>query len=187
MPELSNAETVILRLFRCLDDEEQTQMLHHALSRLSRRYSLDPLYRHSTPQQIREELEEEELDERLFRAWPYRWRGDDVVNLECVGDPGAWLDEHLHGEVFDTLFGVPLENGRLAEYLAEDYLIEIRKQGYPVPSDFGDSPVYHGWTEKDEAEVRDSFVSFFQEWREQILAILEEQNPTCDPVKKDQR
>lgn len=72
MPPEPSSEDILLRFFRCMDPYEQTDLIQKALAILGKRCSLDRHYKTSSEKDPQEEIEEEDLDERLFRAWPLR-------------------------------------------------------------------------------------------------------------------
>jgi hypothetical protein len=57
--------------------------------------------------------------------------------------------------------------------IVHNYLIELRQNGFPLPSDFSNEPTYEGWTVEDETEVAKEFEQFFRQWRERVLQALE--------------
>ena len=173
----ANPETVLLRLFRCMAQGEQERLIRAALELLGGRCSFDPLFRRYPTETIEEELESDDLDARLFAAWPASWPGQQQVELDNLGDPGDWLGTVLGNPVSEILFGLPLIEDGIAAEVTDDYLRKIRAEGFPLPSDFGDSPTRNGWTPEDEAQVQAEFVAFFRHWRECVLQALEQQKP----------
>jgi hypothetical protein len=108
-------------------------------------------------------------DEALS-AWPSHWPGRHVINLDNVGDPGWWLGAQWAALGQEAMLAEENEEENAA-FLAADYLVEIREQGYPLPSDFGDeSGPKDGWTESDEALVISEFRTFLACWRERVEA-----------------
>jgi hypothetical protein len=179
VPPTPSPEAVVLRLFRCMEQSEQERFIRAALELLGERCSFDPHYRHYQPQAIKEKLENEDLDSRLLAARPLDWPGQEIVELDNIGDASAWLEQVIGNPISEVLFGLPLTEDGIAESLADDYLRTIREQGFPLPSDFGDEPTGGGWTPEDEAKVRAEFVAFFRHWRERVLQVLEKQNPSA--------
>lgn len=171
-------DAILLRLFRCMGQLEQQRLIRAALEILSERCSFDPYYQHLQPEALQQELDGDELDARLMVAWPVDWPGREIVELDNVGDPGAWLDQVISSPISEILFGLPLDEDGIAESLADDYLREIREHGFPLPSDFGDAPTEGGWTPEEEAQVRQEFIAFFRHWRERVLQTLEKQKPS---------
>jgi len=167
-------ETSLLRLFRCMNAEEQEALIRNALQALGERCSLNPNYARYSPEAIQEELQDENLDGRLMHAWPGGWPGQQVVELDNVGDPGDWLEQRFEN-VVACLFGFE-DDQSLIECLVFDYLREMRDKGIDLPSDFGDEPNPDGWTADDENQVRAEFAAFLRHWRERILKTLEKQN-----------
>ena len=88
-------------------------------------------------------------------------------------------DERVFGEpISQVLFGWTWDDEGNAAVLAEDYLRQIREQGYPLPSDFADVPCPHAWSDEDEKLVRHEFALFLRHWRERILQKLEKELST---------
>jgi hypothetical protein len=114
----------------------------------------------------------ESLDARLLRAAPGDWPNRKLVDLDIVGDPGAWLSEVFGEPVGEVLFGWARDDHDNACSMAADYLSEIRKQGYPVPSDFGDDPNSQGWTDEVEQSIQREFLAFVRCWRKRALQEL---------------
>lgn len=170
------SDTVLLRIFHCMTHGEQEELFENALQILGRRNSFDPYYARRRPEDIQFELGSENINDRLMIAWPGEWPGREIVDLDDVGDPGAWLQNLLPEDPIRCLFP-PGNEETIAEVLAEDYLYEIRRAGFELPSDFGDNPNYEGWTEEDEEQVRAEFVAFLKHWRDLILTTLKKQNP----------
>jgi hypothetical protein len=177
-PDATTPESVLLRLFRCMEQGEQERLIRASLEILGEGCSFDPRYQRFPPDAIQQELDNENLDDRLFAAWPASWPGQQLVELDAVGDPGAWLEHVLGNPVSEILFGLPLNEDGIAAELADDYLRAIREEGFPLPSDFGDKPTNGSWTPEEESQVRAEFVAFFRHWREQVLQALESQKPS---------
>ena len=169
-------EQMLLRLFRCMTDDEQSNALMNAVATLGQRWSLDPGFKRSTPEERAEELTGD-LMERLRRVCPLGgWPGQQTVDLDCTGDPGFWLEDALGSEPVDYFCRVPFDDDETVGDLACDYLSTIREQDYPVPSDFGYDPAGpNDWTEEDEDMVRGEFLAFLSHWRERVVTTLERQ------------
>jgi hypothetical protein len=163
-----------------MTESEREEFIPLVLGMLGKRCSFDPRYKRSSAEDLRLELENSELDERILAAWPGDWPGRQVVDLDNVGDAGAWLSEKLEGEpLAQTLFGWNWDDEANAAMLAEEYLRAIIEAGHFPPSYYGDeaSAGDDGWTEEDEKLVQAEFVAFFRHWRERIVATIEKQNP----------
>lgn len=109
----------------------------------------------------------EGLDELVFSVWPAAWPGQSLVELDNVGDPGAWLKDFIGEPLAEIVLNHAYDDAAIATELAEQYLSEIRGQGFPLPSDFGDDPYYDGWSEEDFESVQSEFVAFLEHWREE--------------------
>ncbi len=169
-------ESCLLRLFRCMKTGEKEDLLLSALQILAARCSFFPHYAHLQADALREELEDEDLNSRLRSAWPADWAGRQIVELDNVGDPGAWLEQVIGSPLSELLFGWTWDVDDQAACMAEDYLTTIREQGYPLPSDFGEDATDGEWTPEEEKQGTAEFVSFFHEWRERVLDTIEKQN-----------
>ena len=164
-PSTSKTPEIALgRLLRCMTAAEREQVLLAVLRILSRRDCDERV--EASPN----------LDDWIMSAWPSDWPGRHLVELDNVGDPGAWLS-NLGGEpISQMLFGWAWDDETNASSLADEYLREIRRQGYPLPSDFGDAPCPNGWSHEDEQQARIEFMAFLRHWRERVLQVVEEQD-----------
>jgi hypothetical protein len=185
----ADPEQVLLRLLRCMTAAEREEIIPEAIQILAKRCSLNPHYKHSSPEDIRLELESSkredgdvgyaDLDDRMMAAWPGDWPGRQIVDLDNVGDPGAWLSNNFGEPVSQMLFGWAWDDDSNAEMLAEEYLRAIIEEGHYPPSYYGDEDGAsdESWTEEDEKLVCADFITFFRHWRERILKTIEKQNP----------
>ena len=93
--------------------------------------------------------------------WPGGWPGQQVVDLDNLGDPGIWLEDRLP-EIEHVLSGEAAEIGEAAAFLTEDYIAAAAEMSFPIPSDF----------DADEDECREmiegEFRGFLLEWRRRI-------------------
>jgi hypothetical protein len=174
--ELLEHESVLLRLFRCMTEGEQEELIVEMLKQLSERYSFDLHYKFLRPDDIELEIKNDDLDERLMVACPGRGPGQQLVDLDNLGDGHAWLDKNFSDPPSEFLFSVPMNYQSIADDLVEPYLSEIVEQGYPVPSDFETKPREGAWTKEDEDFVRKDFEAFFSYWRESIIKAIEKQS-----------
>jgi hypothetical protein len=180
---LTREEQTLLRLFRCLTPTEQEEVLFQILKTLGARCSFNPTYSLSAPETLAEELANDDLDSRLMAARPCIWPGQQIVDLNSVGDPGFWLDAQMGNSQLFELFGIPFQQTNTAEGLAESYLFKIREEGLPLPSDFGNEDVEGDWSDEDEAMVEADFTAFLNHWRERVVSALEKQNPPAQAVR----
>lgn len=164
-------EQVMLRLFRCLTDVNQEKVLRDAIDTLAARFSLDPHHRRNTPTEMEEEIQDEELHDRLHCAAPHEWPGRTLVDFDAVGDRGAWLDLHS-ADVAEMLFAVPSRDVSLASALARDYVAELASLTHPLPSNFmaDDNAI------NDVELLQPEFEAFVKQWRESIVQIIERQH-----------
>jgi hypothetical protein len=157
-----------------MKSSEQVRLIEVALEILGVRCSFDPHWKRKSQEALQEELQDADLDERLFSAWPADWPTQELVELDNIGDPGAWLQTEIGERIFEVLFG-SVDYEQVAEHLAQAYLDEIQEQGYPLPSDFEE-----GLEDWEEAKVRQEFVAFFRHWHARVLQVLESQRQSGD-------
>jgi hypothetical protein len=119
-----------------------------------------------------EDAEWEEIEDRLLQDWPADWPGRSVVDLDNLGDPGAWLRDGVGESWYRVLFA-DQDDERWATELAEFYAENLVASGYPMPSEFGDHPVYGVATEDDRAWFQTEFMGFLSAWRERVLKLAE--------------
>ena len=82
-----------------------------------------------------------EPNESCFPHWPGDWPGRQFVNLDCVGDPGHWLDLNLPS-VEEVLLQDPKEDESMAvlKIRCEDKFIAVPAKGeawvqqYSIPA-----------------------------------------------------
>lgn len=119
-PSTSKTPEIALgRLLRCMTAAEREQVLLAVLRILSRRDCDERV--EASPN----------LDDWIMSAWPSDWPGRHLVELDNVGDPGAWLS-NLGGEpISQMLFGWAWDDETNARSLAHEYLREIRRQAIP--------------------------------------------------------
>jgi len=190
--QMSEEEQTMFRLFRCLDDSEQGEIVRRCLLLLARRGGFDKprigqdenevaqrFERRSKAlaQKWHESLEEGEmkaLDEEIRAQKPVGCRLSSI-SLSNLGDPGAWIDDKLDELPFD-LFEVPFDYDELSQFLAEEYLTEMHETGFPIPSEFNDdlkTSEDEMWHPQDEEDAREDFDRFLRTWRRKVVEILE--------------
>jgi hypothetical protein len=131
-PELSEDEGRLLRLFRCMDTEDQGETLIEVSHRLMRKYSVDPHLGKfgSAEDTLRDELSPENLenfDERIFSTWPGDWPNRKIVDLDNLGDASFFLKEKMEEGASYYILGSSENDPSNAEYLAEMYLEDMGK------------------------------------------------------------
>jgi hypothetical protein len=91
------------------------------------------------------------------------WAECSLVELDNVGDPGAWLDEEIPIPE-DLLSMDEQEEQALAENLSSSYVARLEDLGAPIPSDFD--------VTEDEmmSLLKSEFLGFLREWRKQAAA-----------------
>jgi len=87
----ADSEAVLLRLFKLLSISEQENVFALVLEQLGKRCSFNPHFKSLLPNQIEEETSDSDIDDRIFAAWPGSWPGQEIVELDNVGDPSEWL------------------------------------------------------------------------------------------------
>ncbi len=167
--ELTGDEWRLIRLYRCLDEGEQDQLLVAACERLMETYSIDPLRKPcgSPEEALRKELSES-VDDRVSRVWPGGWPDQHLVDLDNVGDPGFFLEVNLP-DVAETILGTSGSDKATAESLSESYLTAAERYDIPLPTEFGAT--------EDEMweDLVSDFCGFLREWRERIIRTIEQQ------------
>lgn len=167
---LAADEGLFLRLFRCLPLAYKTEILSVVGKQAMRRYHVDP--HHGTwisesskelqPEQI------EDFDGRSMASWPGDWP-DRLIDLDDMGDAGAFLDEAIPDGAVAILFGTSDNDESVAESLTEAFVAQAEKNSVPLPSAFGAS------TEDMFRDITDDFVRFLRVWRENVLQTIEKQ------------
>ena len=109
----------------------------------------------------------DKLDEELWSKMPLHWPGQDVVELDNLGDGSAWMQNNLGETPGQSLLD---EEGNLSGLLAEAYLEEVKSQGYPLPSEFDDEGKME--TLDDLAMVQADFRRFLAAWRERAVPLV---------------
>ena len=164
--DLSTDESRLLRLFRCLISNERHEMLCTLTERLLKRYPVDPsLHHYQNPERAGKEELEEALEERLLRTMPY---DSSLTDLRDYDYP---LVEHAWGEgedFLEVLLGSSGNDAAQAEALIESYLEGAYEFDLPLLTDFGASE------EEMRADLIQEAIQFLHEWRERIVAQLEQ-------------
>lgn len=109
----------------------------------------------------------EQLDDELWRNMPLHWQGQDVVDLDNLGNGRAWMEENLGETPAQSLLD---DEGNLSGLLAQAYLDEIKSQGYSVPSEFDDERKMEPLD--DLAMVQADFRRFLAAWRECAVPLI---------------
>ena len=159
-----------MRLFRCLNESEQSVCVTVALGVLAKRYELAPFASAQARDENTAEYEEN-INSSLMCLWPANWPGQVFVDLDNTGDPSAWLVEVLGEDVADFLFGGAWNDAANAQDLAEAYRAELKNQRLDLPSDFDGVEE----TPNDLALFQEEFAAFLCHWRERVLTTLETQ------------
>lgn len=114
-------------------------------------------------------------DHRNVPIWPASWPGMAVVDLDNLGDPGFWIEEHIPDPA-EILFRDPSADEDVASELAYNYIKSASELSFPLPSDFDATP------EEMEQMVKDDFLGFIREWRRLTLAEQIEEVANSEPA-----
>jgi hypothetical protein len=103
----------------------------------------------------------------IIAHWPGNWPGRQVVDLDNMGDPGAWIENNITSP--EELLSVDSDDSAEAEVLADAYIAEADRNYFPLPTEF----------EMTEQEMREvmiaDFLGFIREWRQRTIAAQSEQ------------
>jgi hypothetical protein len=100
----------------------------------------------------------------LREVEPLEWQGRTIVEQDNMGDWGGWLGQ-FDGPLQDA-FGDPDDDcTSLADMMAEDYIEECQRGGYPLPADFSDEDREVA-QEDDRRAVIAEFVGYLRAWKE---------------------
>jgi hypothetical protein len=130
LPELlpiGDHEEFLLRLFRCMTANERSEVFVTVLRTLALRFCLDPSSRPFDPNALKFERGMD-MDERLRRACPLSWPGQNLVELENTGDVGAWFERVLGDSTFERFCDLSSDHEN-ATAVAREYLSTIRELG----------------------------------------------------------
>ena len=176
-------QEVLLRLFRCMSEGERASVIECALEEIGARCEFNSLFVRTRKSEVEfDPANLDDLNSRLRSAWPAEWPGRDIVDLDFVGDPGAWLELYFPEPLSDLFcYGSIQDLRSLAEQLAVDYLESITDQGFPLPSDFIESsgnniPPHARWSIEDQEMMETELLAFLRYWRESVLQTIESQN-----------
>ena len=97
-------------------------------------------------------------DEADFPNWPFDWPGRQIVDLDNVGDPAAWLDEQI-SDPEELLSVGPEGDQQLAEELSSAYVSRLDDIGF----DLGIDPDFT--EEQFRTALASEFIGFLQQWR----------------------
>lgn len=110
-------------------------------------------------------MKEKHSDGSVIAPWPGDWPGRQVVDLDNVGDPGAWIDQRVPTPE-EVLCGDSNDREAATE-LADAYIAAAHEQYFPLPSEFGMS------AEEMRKVVTEEFLGFIREWRVRTVAARE--------------
>ena len=164
MENLTDDETRLIRLFRCLDSDGRECLLREAALRILKVTPIDNYHFFKNPKQ--EELEEltEPIAERLYRVIPYDSYFTDLHDYDYHFAEIAWEDN-----VEDILLGISEFDENAAEMLVEAYLEGVDQFRMLLDTDFG--------VTEDQmiTDLRKEALKLIHSWRERILKRIEEQ------------
>jgi hypothetical protein len=107
-------------------------------------------------------MNDDNSEEPIIAHWPGNWPGRSFVNLDCVGDPGDWIDLQI-SSAEEVLFDDPNDE-EMAMVLADAYIAAGRELAFPLPTDFGMSE------ETMREKAVEDFLAFIREWRKRTIA-----------------
>lgn len=116
-------------------------------------------------------MTDEQLSEMAMQCWPADWQGQSLVELDNLGDPGAYLSQWVVEPCLDRLTdGDVSDDDPLAESLTEDYLAVLEEHSISLPWEFGDDLKDPKWIAECEEAIRREFVAFLRAWRQNMKA-----------------
>lgn len=116
-------------------------------------------------------MTDEELSGLAMQCWPADWPGQSLVELDNLGDPGAYLSQWVVEPCLDRLTeGEVADDDPLAESLTEDYLAVLEQNAFSPPWEFGDDPKDPKWIAECEEAIRKEFIAFLRAWRQNMKA-----------------
>ena len=107
-------------------------------------------------------MNDDNSEEAIIAHWPGDWPGRQFVDLDNVGDPGAWIDLQIPGA--DEILFVDPNDEEMAIVFADAYISTAQEEYFPFPTEFGMSE-----EEMHETAVED-FLGFIREWRKRTIA-----------------
>jgi hypothetical protein len=178
----TDKEIRLVRMFRCLDREEQEAMLVEMGTRLMSRYMVDTYHREfsttggATPTEEMAAEHGSEMEVHLLRAFPttIHRRG---IALNMLKDEDDFLRNSLSNTP-SVVFGTSNE-ASTAAVMARQFVDEVLALGNNavLPTDGDDDTVdmeemYSAYTE--------AFHDFIHEWRDNVLTMIETQGAPAD-------
>lgn len=107
------------------------------------------------------------LDDELWMNMPLHWPGQDVVELDNLGDGHGWMENNLGETPGQSLLD---DEGNLSGVLAEAYLEEVKAHGFQLPSEFDNEGKME--TLDDLAMVQADFRRFLAAWRARAIPLV---------------
>jgi len=97
-------------------------------------------------------------DEADLPNWPFDWPGRELVDLDNVGDPSAWLQEQI-SDPRELLTHGPEADQQTAEELSSAYVTRLDDIGFDlgIDSDFTEEELM--------TALAFEFAGFLREWR----------------------
>lgn len=110
-------------------------------------------------------MNDDDSEEPVIADWPGDWPGRQFVDLDNVGDPGAWIELQISNPE-DVLFG-DSDDDEIAAELEFSYIAAANENYFPLPTEF----------EMSEEEMHEvlvaEFLGFIREWRKRTIAARE--------------
>ncbi len=100
--------------------------------------------------------------------WPASWPGNTIVDLDNLGDPGFWIEQHIPDPAH-ILFGDQQSDEDLADELADAYIRAASDLSFPLLSNFDATG------EETFKMVKEDFLGFIREWRKRAAAKKEKE------------
>lgn len=171
---LTDDEWRLLRLFRCMDPGEADRTLLEAAASLfhwyldpQRRWSIDDFLEYL--RQKRMPWDVEDVKGHLLAIRPADWPDRRLVDLNVFPDPGLALAKASPEWFCYTVLGGSVLDHDAANELVQLYLERCKDCGVTLPTASGEHD------EDIRAGLRADFLGFIREWRERVIAAVEEE------------
>jgi hypothetical protein len=105
--------------------------------------------------------------DELREVEPTGWSGRMLVEQDNMGDWGGWLSQ-FDGPLQDAFTDPQDDCTSLAEVMADEYISECERAGYPMPAEFHDDDP-EAAKEDDRGAIAAEFVTYLRGWKEAWL------------------
>lgn len=116
-------------------------------------------------------MNDDELEEKVFARAPMTWPSQSWVELNSVGDPGAWLQRSFGEPIVEVLRDLNDWEQSASQGLAEAYEDTLDNIGFPMPWQ-ADGQWSDDEIETCRKEITQEFVAFLRHWRERATDLL---------------